>query len=147
MLVDSGSFYSESSQSTDDSGALSRASPLTGSKRYTKDNAVARKTIQEEAEERRDRERARAVCIGVTKVIPITDIETDKESYPERGPATPAARALMSSQPVVIRSRKQSNLSPPVAPIRYRNEWERSTNAPGSGRGGEGCKARRVDVQ
>ena len=129
---------SESSKNTDDSSALSRAA---------KDNAVARKTIQDEAEERRDRERARAVRIGATEVIPITDDVPDKGSYPERGPTTPATRTPISNPPIVIRSRKQSNPPLPVTPIPYRNGGKRPTSTLGSRRGGEVRKASQADVQ
>jgi hypothetical protein len=58
---------SNGNQNTDDNGALSRVNHLPGSQRRTKENAVARKTVQNEAEERQDRERARAARVGETE--------------------------------------------------------------------------------
>jgi superfamily II DNA helicase RecQ len=74
------SSISERSQYIDDTSALGRASPLTGSQRLGKDNTVARRTIQDEVEELRDRRRARTVRIGATEVIPIVNDVPEKGS-------------------------------------------------------------------
>jgi hypothetical protein len=119
---------SESSQDTDDSSALGRARSSARSQRLARDNAVARTTIQDKVDEQRDHERARAVRIGATEVIPIIDDVPDGGSYLERGPITPATRTPVPNQPMAIRSRRELNPSTPETPIRHRNEGKRPTS-------------------
>jgi hypothetical protein len=133
---------SESGQGADDSTSF-----LAGSQLFAKDNAVARMTLRNEVEERRARERVRAVRISMTEVIPITNDVPDEGSCLEGGLTTPTTRTPIPNQLIVKRRRRQFGLSRPVTPIYYKNGGKRPTRVQEPRRNGEGHKDNRGDMQ